>query len=253
MSEHAPKVLAVVPARYASTRFPGKVLAPLAGRPVVMHAYERARSANLVDEAVIATDSEKVRDAVEPLGAQVVMTRADHPSGTDRIAEVAAQSNAEIIVNVQGDEVLIDPAVIDATIRPLLDDPHVPMATARHSITDPKQIQDPNVVKVVCDMNGRAMYFSRSVIPYIRERSDDAAAAQCYWQHIGLYVYRRDFLLEYASWPPTPMERLERLEQLRVLEHGYPIAVVDTDYRSVGVDTPEDLERVRALLEAAPK
>lgn len=247
------KVLAVIPARYASTRLPGKVLAEVGGQPLVMHAYERARAATLVDDVVVATDDERVVKALAPLGAKVIMTRADHPSGTDRIAEVAEGSGAEIIVNVQGDEALIDPATIDATIRPLLDDPDLPMATARHRIRDMAVANDPNSVKVVCDDRGRALYFSRSAIPHIRDKTDASEVPTCYWLHIGLYVYRREFLLRYATWPATPLEKLEKLEQLRVLEHGYPIAVVETDYESIGVDTAEDLERVRALLETSSR
>lgn len=245
----SPKVLTVVPARYASTRFPGKIIAPVAGKPLVVHTYERACQAKLVTGAVIATDHEKVVEACKPHDVQILMTRNDHPSGTDRIAEVAAKSDADIIVNVQGDEPLIDPNVIDATIQPLLDDPSIPMSTARHLITDPAQIENPNAVKVVCDSAGMALYFSRSPIPYIRDEVDRAENPACYWVHIGIYVYRRDFLLKYAAMPQTPLERLEKLEQLRVLENGYRIAVVNTEYRCIGVDTPQDLEMVRALLE----
>lgn len=244
-----PTVLAVIPARFASTRFPGKIIAPLAGKPLVVHTYEQTRKAALVSDVLIATDDERVLEAVRPHGASVVMTRADHPSGTDRIAEVAAHSDADMIVNVQGDEPLIDPGTIDAAIRPLLDDPELPMATVRHLITDPDAINDPNVVKVVCDGRGRALYFSRHAIPYIRDDQDRASPPPCYWQHVGLYVYRRRFLLEYARMPQTPLEQLEKLEQLRVLERGFPIAVVETEHLSIGVDTPEDLERVRLRLE----
>lgn len=241
------KVLAVIPARFASTRFPGKIIAPLAGKPLVVHTYERTLQARLVDEVVLATDDARVAAAVAPYGVRVVMTRDDHPSGTDRIAEVAARSEAAIVVNVQGDEPLIDPETIDVAIRPLLDDPSLPMATARRLITDNTLIDDPNLVKVVCDLRGRAIYFSRHAIPYVRDAADGAAAR--HWQHIGLYVYRRDFLLQYAKLPQTPLERLEKLEQLRVLENGFDIAVVETEYESIGVDTPEDLEKARALME----
>ncbi len=246
-----PKVLAVVPARYASTRFPGKIIAPAAGKPVVYHTYLQAQKATLVDEVLIATDAEEVVEALRPYDARVVMTRKDHPSGTDRIAEIAANTDAEIIVNVQGDEPLIDPKTIDDTVRPLLDDPDLPMSTARNLITLPEQIENPSVVKVVCDVRGYALYFSRWPIPYIRDAADRGAAATCYWQHVGIYVYRRDFLLRFAKMPQTPLEKLEKLEQLRVLENGLKIAVVDTEYDSVGVDTPEDLERVNALLAAS--
>jgi len=239
----------VVPARFASTRFPGKIIVPLAGKPLVMHAYERAQRATLVDETLIAADDPAIAEAVAPYGARLVMTRPDHPSGTDRIAEVAEGHPAEIIVNVQGDEALIDPATVDAAVQALLDHPEAVMSTARHRITDPALIADPNAVKVVCDAAGRALYFSRSPIPHIRDAADREAGNTCYWQHVGLYVYRREFLLRYAKMPQTPLEKLEKLEQLRVLESGFDIVVVDTEYRGIGVDTPADLERVRAILE----
>jgi len=198
---------------------------------------------------LIATDHERVVEALRPFNVPVVMTRADHPSGTDRIAEVAEGSDADIIVNVQGDEPLIDPGTIDATIQPLLDDPDLQMSTACNLITKPELITDPNCVKVVCDARGRALYFSRSPIPYIRDAADRAAVPPCYWQHVGLYVYRREFILRYAKMPQTPLEKLEKLEQLRVLENGLSLAVVETEYDSIGVDSPEDLERVRKLIE----
>ena len=240
-------VLAIIPARLASTRFPGKVLALLAGKPLVMHVYDRTSKAALVTETVIATDDSEVLQALEPFDANVVMTRRDHPTGTDRAAEVAENSDASIIVNVQGDEVMIDPDTIDATVRALFDNPDVPMSTARHRITDPAEINDPNAVKVVCDKRGRALYFSRNPIPCVRD-SEDMDRAE-YWKHIGLYAYRREFLMEYAKMAPTPLEKLEQLEQLRALENGHDIAVIDTEYRSVSVDTPEDLERVTRILE----
>ncbi len=241
-------VLAVIPARYASTRFPAKVLAPIEGRPLVCHVYERTLRAGLVTEALVATDDARVAEALEPYGVRVAMTDSGHASGTDRVAEVARASEARVVVNVQGDEPLIDPATIDATIRPVLENDGVPMATAKRRIDHWAGVTDPNVVKVVCDTHGRALYFSRSPIPAIRDAVDKASVG-CYWQHIGLYVYKRDFLLEYASWAPTPLEKLEKLEQLRVLENGYPIVVVETEYESIGVDTPEDLERVRERLQ----
>ena len=247
-SECKTKVLAVIPARFASTRFPGKVIALLAGKPLVAHTYARACEAKLVSEVVVATDEEVVAEALKPYGVRVVMTRSDHPSGTDRIAEVAANTDAEIVVNVQGDEPLIDPHTIDGVVRALLEQPDVPMATARHQITETTRITDPNVVKVVCDRQGHALYFSRCPIPFIRDGG--MPNPSCYWQHIGLYGYRRAFLLHYAAMPQTELEQLEKLEQLRVLEHGYPIAVVETKYESIGVDTPEDLEQARARLES---
>lgn len=240
--------LAVIPARFASTRFPGKLIALLDGKPVVVHTYERTCQAKRVSDVVIAADDERVAEAVRPFGARVVMTRADHACGTDRIAEVAQNSTAEIIVNVQGDEPLIDPATINAAVAALVDHPEAPMSTVRRLITLPEKIQDPNIVKVVCDERGRALYFSRWPIPYVRDEADRRAAPPCHWQHVGLYAYRRDFLLRYTKMPQTPLERLEKLEQLRVLENGFPIMVVETQYDSVGVDTPEDLEEVRAIL-----
>lgn len=241
------RVLAVIPARYASTRFPGKVIMPLAGKPLVQHTYERTICAELVQAAVVATDDAQVADALAPYGTPVLLTNPDHPTGTDRIAEVARERDEPLIVNVQGDEPLIDPATIDNAIRPLLERPDVVMSTARHRITRQEDAQNPNIVKVVCDATGLALYFSRAAIPHIRDAAD--AHAQAHWQHIGLYVYRRDFLLRYAEMAQTPLEQLEKLEQLRALENGYRIAVVETEYRSIGVDVLEDLEHVRRILE----
>ncbi len=247
------RVLAVIPARYASTRFPGKVIMPLAGKPLVQHTYERAARAALVDEAIVATDDDKVVEALAPYGTPVVLTSPNHPTGTDRIAEVMRQRDEDLVVNVQGDEPLIDPNTVDNAIRPLLERPDVVMSTARHLIDHPEQAQNPNIVKVVCDQTGLALYFSRAPIPHIRDAAEAGPEPNCYWQHIGLYVYRRDFLLKYAAMPQTPLEKLEKLEQLRVIENGYKIAVVETEYRSIGVDVFEDFEHVRALLEGGPE
>jgi 3-deoxy-manno-octulosonate cytidylyltransferase (CMP-KDO synthetase) len=244
-----PRILGVVPARYASTRFPGKIIANLAGKPLVLHAYERAKKAALLNDVLIAADDERVRSAIVPFGARVVMTDPNHPTGTDRIAEAIAHDPADIIVNIQGDEALIDPETIDAAVRPMLEQPDLVMSTARRRITDMALVANPNIVKVVCDLRGRAIYFSRSPIPHIRDEADRAAGAACYWQHIGLYVYRRDFLLSFATLPQTPLEKLEKLEQLRAVEHGFPIAVIDTEYDGRGVDVPEDLEWARRQLE----
>lgn len=243
-----PRVVAVIPARYASTRYPGKVIAPLLGHPLVYHTWHRASEAAHVDRVIVATDSPEVAEALAPYDVEVAMTRADHATGTDRIAEVATDLAADLVVNVQGDEPAVDPSAIDAAIEPLLADPELVMSTARRRITDPSAVADPNVVKVVCDERGRALYFSRLPVPYIRDAPDHAAGASCYWQHIGLYVYRRDFLLAYAGMPQTPLEQLEKLEQLRALENGYPIAVVETAYDVIGVDVPDDLAGVSALL-----
>ena len=181
------RVLAVIPARYASTRFPGKVIMPLAGKPLVQHTYERAARAELVDEAVVATDDEKVAEALAPYNTPVMLTSPDHPTGTDRIAEVMRQREEDLVVNVQGDEPLIDPATIDDAIRPLLERPGVVMSTARHLIPHIEQAQNPNIVKVVCDQTGLALYFSRAPIPHIRDAAEAGSEPACYWQHIGLY------------------------------------------------------------------
>ncbi len=237
------RVLCVIPARYSSTRLPGKPLADIAGKPMIQRVYERACQAALPEKVLIATDHELVRDAVAAFGGEAVMTAADHPSGTDRLAEVAKRHpEAEIIVNVQGDEPLIEPSVIDRLAQALLDDPSVAMAT----LATPMHSEDydkPSAVKVVTDLSGFALYFSRSRIPYPRQADPDVPV----WQHIGIYAYRRDFLLAFAELAPTPLEKVESLEQLRALEHGYRIKVLNTDFVSIGVDTPEDLERVNRL------
>jgi len=244
-----PRVIAIIPARFASTRYPGKVIAPLLGHPLVYHTWLRTSKASLVDHVVVATDSPEVVKALAPYPIEVVLTREDHATGTDRIAEVAAEIPGDIVVNVQGDEPAIEPAAIEAVIRPLLEDSALQMATARRRITDRKMILDPNVVKVICDLRNKALYFSRLPIPCIRDDADRATEPGCYWQHIGLYVYRRDFLLSYTQMPQTPLEKLEKLEQLRALENGHDIAVVETNYEVIGVDTPEDLAEVSALLQ----
>jgi 3-deoxy-manno-octulosonate cytidylyltransferase (CMP-KDO synthetase) len=240
------KILGVIPARYASSRFPGKSLARLDSRTMLEHVYERVSMARYLSSVVIATDDERIRDEARRFGARVRMTREDHLSGTDRVAEVAsAFPEAELVVNIQGDEPLIDPGAIDAALLPLLDDPAIPMGTLKKRIEDPREISDPNVVKIVTDHFGDAIYFSRSAIPYTRESGDHAC-----FKHTGLYVYRREFLLGYSELPVGPLEKAEKLEQLRALENGFTIRVVVTDYESMGVDTPADLERVQMLLRA---
>ena len=241
------KILGVIPARYASTRFPGKVLVPIAGKSMLQHVYERASLARYLTSTIIATDDERVYEAARGFGARVRRTRSDHPSGTDRVAEVASAEDAEFVVNIQGDEPLIDPAAIDAAILPLVHDPEIPMGTLKKRIEDRREISDSNVVKVITDYAGNAIYFSRCPIPYVREQ----AVPPVHFKHIGLYIYRRDFLLAYPSLRVGPLEQAERLEQLRALENGYPIRVVETEYESLGVDTPEDLERVSQLFETS--
>jgi len=240
------KFLGVIPARFSSSRFPGKVLAPLAGKPMLQHVYERASQARYLASTIIATDDERVFEAAGRFGARVRMTRADHLSGTDRVAEVASAENAEVIVNIQGDEPLIDPAAIDAAILPVAHDPDILMATLKKRIENPAEVADPNVVKVVTDRAGDAIYFSRCPIPFDRD-----GAGGGYYKHIGLYIYQREFLLNYSALPVGPLEQSERLEQLRALENGYRIRVVETEYESLGVDTPRDLERVSRLFEAS--
>ncbi len=246
------KILGVIPARYASSRFPGKALAKIGYKYMLQQVYERVAMARYLTNVIIATDDQRIYDAARSFGAPVRMTRPDHPSGTDRVAEVASVDTAEWVVNVQGDEPLIDPGAIDAAVLPLLDEPSIPMGTLKKRIEDPAEVEDPNVVKVVTDRFENAIYFSRATIPYVRDKAkDNRADGPVHYKHIGLYVYRRDFLLRYPALPVGPLERVERLEQLRALENGHKIRVVETEYESIGVDTPEDLEKVSKLFEAS--
>jgi 3-deoxy-manno-octulosonate cytidylyltransferase (CMP-KDO synthetase) len=238
------RILGIIPARFSSSRFSGKVLATLAGKPMVQHVYERASLSRYLRKVLVATDDHRVAAAVRSFGGEARMTRADHPSGTDRLAEVASAEGAELYVNIQGDEPLIDPEAIDAAILTVLGDESVSMGTLKKRIDDPAEVANPNVVKVVTSLNGDALYFSRSPIPCHR---DNSGATSPYFKHIGLYVYRRDFLLHYPDLDVGPLEQAERLEQLRALENGYRIRVAETEYESVGVDTPEDLRKVDQL------
>ena len=243
-------VLAVIPARYSSTRFPGKPLTSIAGKPMIECVWERARSASLVSKVVVATDDERIANAVKSFGAEAVMTRADHRSGTERVAEVAiAHPEAEIVINVQGDMPLIEPAAIDAAIEAVSADEEVRVGTLAVPITSPTDIMDPNVVKTVLDFDGNALYFSRAPIPWVRDRQDSVHAN--FLKHLGLYVFRREALLEFATFPQGDLERIEQLEQLRWLENGYRIRVAETEYKTVEVDTPEDVKRVEQLLAGA--
>jgi len=250
------KITAIIPARYASTRFEGKALADVLGKPMVQRVYERTARASLVSEVIVATDDERIAAAVKAFGGRVEMTDRGHETGTDRLAEVAARSDADIIVNVQGDEPLIEPAMIDEAVRPLVDDPAIQMATLKTRIKTLHDFLSPNVVKVVTDWEGNALYFSRSPLPNFRDKWNDlkdekfATGRLLCYRHVGLYVYRRDFLLQYAQMSPTYLELAEKLEQLRVLENGYRIKVVETEYESIGVDTPFDLEKVIEKLKA---
>lgn len=237
-------VLGVIPARYGSRRFEGKPLALLGGKPLVQHVYERASECDLFGRLVVATDSERIRAAVEGFGGLAVMTSPDHVSGTDRVAEVAAADDSDVVVNVQGDEPFVNATVLEQVIRPLLDPAGPPMATLRKRIQDPALLDDPNVVKVVTGLRGDAIYFSRCPIPF-RGRKVPCTA----WEHIGIYAYRREFLLEFSQLEPTELEAVEGLEQLRAIEHGHRIAAVPTeDHVGLSVDTPGDLERARRML-----
>jgi len=244
------RTIGLIPARYASTRLPGKALALIAGEPMVWHVYRRAKAAACLERVIVATDDERIREAV--------MTRGDHASGTDRLAEVAASLDCDLVVNLQGDEPLMDPAVIEATVAPFLSESDLRMSTAATPIREAHEYRDPAVVKVVLDERGYALYFSRCSVPYFRVDSAQGAPDNTWrdpqtgltaLKHLGLYVYRRETLLWLSSLPPTALERAEKLEQLRALGHGCPIRVVVVNYSPLGVDTPEDLERVRRLLE----
>jgi len=250
------KITAIIPARFASVRFAGKVLADILGKPMVQHVYERTAKATMVSEVIVATDDERVAAAVRTFGGRVEMTDKGHETGTDRLAEVAARLDSDIIVNVQGDEPLIEPAMIDEAIKPLVEDSSVLMGTLKSRIKTLHDFLSQNVVKVVTDSTGFALYFSRSPLPNFRDKWNDlkdekfvSGKILCY-RHVGLYVYRRDFLLQYARMSPTFLELAEKLEQLRVLENGYRIKVVETEFETIGVDTPGDLEKVVERLKA---
>jgi 3-deoxy-manno-octulosonate cytidylyltransferase (CMP-KDO synthetase) len=212
---------------------------------MIEHVYRRAAAARNVDAVIVATDDERIAEAVRAFGGNVQITSATHLSGTDRLAEVATTLNCDLVVNVQGDEPLIDPTSIDAAIEPFRTDSCLMMSTICHRLLNIDEADDPNIVKVVCGADGCALYFSRAAIPHRRGPQDEGAGP---FKHIGLYVYRREFLVQIASLAPTPLERSESLEQLRVLEHGFSIKVVQTTHDSIGVDTPADLERVRRML-----
>lgn len=245
------RTVAIIPARYSSTRFPGKPLADLVGKPMIQHVYERTSQASLVNRVIVATDDTRIADAIHRIGGEAIMTSTAHETGTDRLAEVAHGLEADIIVNVQGDEPLIDPAMIDQAIEPFLNNPALKMSTLKSRINCLHDFLSPNVVKVVTNATGDALYFSRSPLPFFRDKwqdlKDDAFASGrllCF-KHVGLYVFQRDFLLEYAAMPQTFLEISEKLEQLRALENGIRIKVVETTFESIGVDTPDDLHKAQ--------
>lgn len=242
------RILGIIPARYASTRFPGKPLALIAGKPLIQRVVEQCQRARALGEVIVATDDGRIAEVARGF-CRVEMTRADHPSGSDRIAEVAARCECDAVVNIQGDEPLIDPAVIEAVAAALADSE---MSTAATQIRTAAEYESPNVVKVVVNAAGRALYFSRRTIPYLREAASRSAneqlAAFPFLKHLGIYGYRRETLLRLVRFPVSPLEQAEKLEQLRALENGIPIAVVKVAYDSVGVDAPEDVARVEKLL-----
>lgn len=242
------RILGIIPARYASTRFPGKPLAMIAGKTLIQRVVERCRQAKSLSDVIVATDDDRIAEAARAF-CRVEMTRADHPSGSDRIAEVAARNQCDAVVNIQGDEPLIDPAVIDAVAGALAESE---MSTAATLIQNAAEYDNPNVVKVVVNAAGRALYFSRRTVPYLREAASRSAneqlAAFPFLKHLGIYGYRRETLLRLVKFPVSPLENAEKLEQLRALENGIPIAVVKVNYDSVGVDMPEDVKRVEEML-----
>jgi 3-deoxy-manno-octulosonate cytidylyltransferase (CMP-KDO synthetase) len=240
------KVVGVIPARYSSTRFEAKVLANILGKPMIQWVWERAKLVKVLDELIIACDDERVAEVCRGFGAQVVMTAKGHASGTDRIAEVVNPIEVKVVVNIQGDEPMIHPTMIDSVARAILSDSTIQVATIIRKIDEAQDINDPHVVKVVKDKNDFALYFSRSPIPFLARNSE--ISSPVYYKHIGLYGYSKDFLFTYKNMAPSSLERTEKLEQLRVLEDGYKIKVIETKYNTIGVDTPEDLEKVKEFL-----
>ena len=240
-------VIGIIPARYSSSRFEGKVLAQIMGKPMIQHVWERAKQARLLEDLIIACDNELVAEVASEFGAKVVLTSQGHLSGTDRICEVINPLEVKVVINIQGDEPLVHPMMIDSVARELLEDDSISMATIMKTIENPEYIKDPNVVKVVVDKDNFALYFSRAAIPY---RAGNAEIGHpVYHKHIGLYAYTKDFLFTYKNLPDSDLEKVERLEQLRVLEGGFRIKMVETNFDTIGVDTPEDLEKVKVALE----
>ena len=235
--------IGVIPARYSSTRFEGKVLADLLGKPVIQHVWERAGEASMLDDLIIATDDQRVVETVESFGGKVALTSVDQPSGTDRLAEVVNPIDVKIVINIQGDEPMVHPTMIDELVRTLSGDESICMATVIKRITKKEQLIDPNVVKVVIDRFENALYFSRSPIPF-----EKGEPSKIFYKHLGLYAYTKDFLFTFTNLPKSNLETAESLEQLRVLENNYKIKTIETKFDTVGIDTPEDLERAKELL-----
>lgn len=241
-----PKVVVVIPSRFGSTRLPGKPLVTLGGKPMVQHVYERAKRAQTVHKVLVATDDQRILDAVQGFGGEARMTRADHRTGTERIAEVAAHEEGDIFINVQGDEPLIDPVSIDTAVAALLEEPPAQIATVATPIRHANDIMDPNVVKAVLDFDENALYFSRAPVPWVRDTQQKIHVK--YWKHLGLYAFQREALLEYPTLPQGDLEKIEQLEQLRWLENGWRIRVAEVARDAVSVDVPEDISRVEKLL-----
>lgn len=253
MQTQKPEVIAIIPARYDSNRFRGKPLALIAGKPMIQHVVERARAVTLVSRVVVATDDQRIAQCVEEFGGEYVMTRNNHVSGSDRLAEAAEIlkiSEHDVVVNIQGDQPLFPAQVVEQVAQPLLDDPALPMSTLIYKIVRPEEIDDPNHVKTVFDRDNYALYFSRAPIPF--QRNPDEKTRPTYYKHLGFYAYRKGFLLSFVALPEGEWEKFEKLEQLRALEYGYKIKVTVTEHDSIEVDTPEDLLRVEDYLLSAP-
>lgn len=243
----SPKVVVVIPARYGSTRLPGKPLVSLAGQPMIRHVYERAKMAQTVSAVIVATDDERIVKAVEAFGGEARLTRPDHRTGTERVAEVAAHVDGDVFVNVQGDEPLLDPKAVDTAVNALLEQPRAEVATVATPVKTPGDIMDPNVCKVALDFDENALYFSRAPIPWVRDTAGKVQARHL--KHLGLYVFQRAALLEYPTLPQGDLERVEQLEQLRWLENGWKIRVAEVEHDAVSVDVPDDVARVEKLLQ----
>ena len=244
----SPNVIAVIPARYGSSRLPGKPLVTLAGKSMIQRVYERVKLAQRVNRVIVATDDDRIVKAVQEFGGEARMTRPDHRTGTERVAEVAAHESGDVFVNAQGDEPLLDPAAVDTAVGALLEEPQVTIATVATPIKVPADIMDPNICKVVLDFDENALYFSRAPIPWVRDTAGHLQARHL--KHLGLYVFRREALLEYPTLPQGELERIEQLEQLRWLENGWKIRVAEVEHDAVSVDVPDDVARVEKLLAA---
>jgi 3-deoxy-manno-octulosonate cytidylyltransferase (CMP-KDO synthetase) len=251
-----PRVLAVIPARWASSRFPGKPLANIAGVPMIQRVMSQTQKAKSVSEVIVATDDTRILEIVNNNGGTAVMTSTDHESGTDRVAEVARDRDCDIVVNVQGDEPLMPPQNIDQVVKPLIDDASTLVASLRILIRDSKDLRDRNITKVVVDKFDSALYFSKAPIPWDRDgwlEGPETLTSPRWFKHIGLYAYRKKFLMEYSALPLTPLEKMEKLEQLRILENGFPIKVVETEFDSTGVDSEADIKIIEKQLALSPE